>query len=65
LNTQRSLGTIYHGNKTKPKTTDMKKIIFTLLIAFLSAVSFTACTEEEVAPSTENGGATYDIGKVK
>ena len=43
----------------------MKKIIFTLLIAFLSAVSFTGCTEEEVAPSTENGGATYDIGKVK
>ena len=34
----------------------MKKIIYTLLIAFASALSFTACTEEEVAPNTENGG---------
>jgi hypothetical protein len=34
----------------------MKKIIFTLLIAFVCAGSFTSCTEEEVAPSTENGG---------
>lgn len=42
----------------------MKKIIFAMLIAFVSVVSFTACTEEEVAPSTENGGAVYDIGKV-
>jgi hypothetical protein len=37
----------------------MKKIIYTLLIAFASAVSFTACTEEDVAPSTENGGAVF------
>lgn len=35
----------------------MKKILYTLLIAFASALSFTACTEEEVAPNTENGGA--------
>lgn len=35
----------------------MKKIIFTLMIAFVSALSITACTEEEVAPNTENGGA--------
>jgi hypothetical protein len=34
----------------------MKKIIFTLLIAFVSALSITSCTEEEVAPNTENGG---------
>ena len=34
----------------------MKKVIYTLLFAFASALTFTACTEEEVAPSTENGG---------
>ncbi len=35
----------------------MKKLIYILLFAFVTAVSFTACTEEEVAPSTElNGG---------
>ncbi len=35
----------------------MKKFIYTLLVAFVCALSFTACTEEEVSPSTElNGG---------
>ena len=35
----------------------MKKIIYTILIVFAGAVSFTACTEEEVTPNTElNGG---------
>ena len=35
----------------------MKKLIYILLFAFVSAMSFTACTEEEVTPSTElNGG---------
>lgn len=43
----------------------MKKVIFALLVAFVTTLSVTGCTEEEVAPSTENGGATYDIGKVK
>jgi hypothetical protein len=42
----------------------MKKIIYTLLIVFACAMSFTACTEEEIAPSTENGGTVPDIGKV-
>jgi hypothetical protein len=42
----------------------MKKFIFALLIAFASAFTFAACTEEEVAPSTENGGAGYHIGDV-
>jgi hypothetical protein len=37
----------------------MKKIIFTLLIAFASGLAFTSCTEEEIAPTTENGGATF------
>lgn len=35
----------------------MKKIIYTLLIVFASSLSFTSCTEEDVAPNTENGGA--------
>jgi hypothetical protein len=35
----------------------MKKIIYSILIVFVTAMSFTACTEEEVTPSTElNGG---------
>lgn len=34
----------------------MKRIIFTVLLAFASSLSFVACTEEEVAPNTENGG---------
>ena len=38
----------------------MKKFIYILLFAFTIAMSFTACTEEEVTPSTEleNGGGT-------
>ncbi|MFZ2907045.1 MAG: hypothetical protein WAZ98_12635 [Cyclobacteriaceae bacterium] len=37
----------------------MKKLFYILLFAIVSASSFTACTEEEVAPSSEleNGGA--------
>jgi hypothetical protein len=35
----------------------MKKLIYIVLFAFVAAVSFAACTEEEVTPSTEiNGG---------
>lgn len=35
----------------------MKKIIYTLLIAFSTSMAFVACTEEEVAPTTVmNGG---------
>jgi hypothetical protein len=37
----------------------MKKIIYILLLAFSASISLSACTEEEVAPSTElkrNGG---------
>lgn len=35
----------------------MKKIIYMLLLAFATSMAFTACTEEEVAPSTVmNGG---------
>ena len=36
----------------------MKKFFYVLLFAFTIALSFTACTEEEVAPTSEleNGG---------
>jgi hypothetical protein len=35
----------------------MKKFIYTLLVVFACALTFAACTEEEVSPSTElNGG---------
>lgn len=36
----------------------MKKVIYILLISFVAALSFTACTDEEVTPTTEldNGG---------
>jgi hypothetical protein len=35
----------------------MKKIIYILLLSFVASLAFTACTEEEVKPSTElNGG---------
>lgn len=42
----------------------MKKLFYTLFIAFVCSLAFTACTEEEVAPSTEanggDGGAALD-----
>ena len=43
----------------------MKKIIYMLFIAIASAMAITSCTEEEVAPTTENGGTMPDGGKVK
>lgn len=38
----------------------MKKFIYILLFTVVCAASFTACTEEEVKPSTdlENGGGS-------
>jgi hypothetical protein len=45
----------------------MKKIIFTLLIAFASSFAFTACTEEEVAPAEavpSNGGGAGFTGNL-
>jgi len=37
----------------------MKKFAYIMLLALISALSLTACTEEEVTPRTEldNGGA--------
>ena len=35
----------------------MKKLIYIVLFAFVTAMSVTACTEEEIKPNTElNGG---------
>lgn len=45
----------------------MKKIIYILLFAFASALTFTACTEEVVAPKPQNenpGGTSQDPIKV-
>lgn len=38
----------------------MKKIFYIIIFTFAAASTFTACTEEQVAPSTEldNGGTT-------
>lgn len=41
----------------------MKKIIYAVLIALSSSLALSACTEEEVAPNTENGGTFPDVGK--
>jgi len=42
----------------------MKRIVYAILIAFASSIAFTACTEEEVAPSsTDNGGTMPDVGR--
>jgi hypothetical protein len=42
----------------------MKKILYILFISLVSAMSLTACTEEEVTPSTElNGGGRPSTDK--
>jgi hypothetical protein len=41
----------------KPLT--MKKVIYILMFVLLSGATFSSCTEEEIAPTTElNGGGT-------
>jgi hypothetical protein len=52
----------------KPKFNNyMKKILYVTLFTFLIATSITACTEEEVAPKTEqaNGGGAQAMETVK
>ena len=44
----------------------MKKLIYITLFAFVSALTITSCTEEEIAPKTEldnGGGNTSNDGK--
>lgn len=45
----------------------MKRIIFALLIAFASSITFTSCTEDEVTPQIANisSGATIEDTVVK
>lgn len=40
----------------------MKKLIYAILFAFVAAVTFVACTEEEITPTTElsSGGNASD-----
>jgi len=39
----------------------MKKLLYIVLFAFVTAMSVTACTEEEITPNTEvNGGGAPD-----
>ena len=39
----------------------MKKLLYIALLAFVTSMSVTACTEEEITPTTElNGGAGND-----
>lgn len=35
----------------------MRKFIYIAILALASSMTIVACTEEEIAPSTENGGA--------
>lgn len=41
----------------------MKKIIYILLFVFVSGLTFSSCTEEEVAPSSEleNGSGSGSV----
>lgn len=44
----------------------MKKLFYILIVLFVTSLSITACTEEEVAPTTENGnggGGSSDFPK--
>jgi hypothetical protein len=40
----------------------MKKVIYTLLIVFSSTLLFSACTEEEIAPTTLESNVGADFG---
>jgi hypothetical protein len=42
----------------------MKKIIYIILFAVSSALVMTSCTEENVEPKSENGGAEISTGKI-
>ncbi|NJM25722.1 MAG: hypothetical protein HC859_09765 [Bacteroidia bacterium] len=39
----------------------MKKLFYILILAFASGLAITSCTEEEVKPSTDNGGGGGQI----
>jgi hypothetical protein len=62
------LPTLYHKLRTKSLKSKphkiMKKLLYIFLLAFVCALTITACTEEEVKPSAElangGGGAVAD-----
>ena len=35
----------------------MKKLIYVILVAFVSSMAITSCTEDEVKPNTEGGNS--------
>lgn len=41
----------------------MKKIIYIILFAFVTSMSVSACTEEEVAPTANGGGEASEKTK--
>jgi len=41
----------------------MKKIIYIVLIAITTSLTIISCTEENVAPKTENGGGVGSVDK--
>lgn len=45
----------------------MKKVLYAVLFAFSLTLTFTACTEDEVAPKTEqeNGGGGGSVDPLK
>lgn len=45
----------------------MKKLFFILFFASVTALTFSSCTEEEIAPSSEleNGGGQGSIDPIK
>jgi len=53
--------------KSKPKNTKatMKRFLYILLFTFIIATSFTACTEENVAPKTSDGNGGGNGGDPK
>jgi hypothetical protein len=42
----------------------MKKILYILVLALSTSIFVTGCTEEEVAPKTENGGSGLSSGRI-
>ena len=41
----------------------MKKFIYIALVAIAASLTITSCTEEEVTPSTQNGGVVNSPDK--
>jgi hypothetical protein len=39
----------------------MKKLFYILLVSVFASLSITACTEEEVAPTAENGNGGGNV----